>query len=281
MAKKFQAVNILVSARVASKEEFENENPILELDCFAINKEGFETATVDNTSTTTSGVKLGDGVTAWVDLPYLTDVTASLVRSWLDFEQNAAKARLVTLPDTNFVYDLSEEFQNMVEENFRTNSEEHEVFNGRLDATDQRITDEIQTLNNRIDNEVQILNDRVDNEIETLNTRIDTEVKTLNDRVDTEVQTLNTYISNEVSRLDQKDNEIDQEITSLHEKDTELNEKFSQEVDLIKGRLTTNETNISTNETNITDLLARMETLEAFGPFVELIFAGGNASNIE
>lgn len=151
MAKKLQAVNIILSARQASKAEFEVENPIIELDCFAINKEGYE-------DTITTGVKLGDGEKTWQELPYLTDVTPSLVTSWLEFEANAVKARLVTLPDTNFVYDLSEEFQNMVEENFNQNEVEHKEFVQRMDELNEYII----SVNNNVIKTTQEINGRMD-----------------------------------------------------------------------------------------------------------------------
>lgn len=151
MAKKLQAVNIILSARQASKIEFEAENPIIELDCFAINSEGYE-------DTITTGVKLGDGEKTWQELPYLTDVTPSLVTSWLEFEANAAKARLVTLPNTNFIYDLSEEFQNMVEENFLQNQVEHTEFVQRMNE----LNDFIIVVNNNIIKTAQEINDRMD-----------------------------------------------------------------------------------------------------------------------
>lgn len=74
----------------------------------------------------------------------------------------------------------------------------------RLDTTNtiinERIDNEVQSLNTIITNNVSTLNGRIDTEVQTLNTRVDNEVNTLNERIDTEVDALNTLIENEVQR---------------------------------------------------------------------------------
>lgn len=260
MAKKFKAVNILVSARVATKEEFENENPILELNCFAINSEGYETTSVDNLAVVTSGVKLGDGVTKWADLPYLEDVTASLVSSWLEFEANASKARLVTLPDTNFIYDLSEDFQNMIENKFNANDEDHAEFRQRMDELNDYITTVNNTLNNRIDDEVNTLNARIDSEVETFNARIDNEVETLSNR-----------ITSEVERLDATNARMDAELDALRAADQSTNEDLAATKDILTGYM-------DSNDLSIQDIVERLEQVEKYAP-VELVFSGGDSTD--
>ena len=52
------SVNILVETRVAPRETFEIENPIIFAGEIAINEEG-------------SGVKIGDGKKRWADLDYI------------------------------------------------------------------------------------------------------------------------------------------------------------------------------------------------------------------
>lgn len=91
------SINLIISARLMNKADFESKNPVLELNEFAISKEGYE-------SSTASGVKLGDGQKRWSDLPYLTNLTPDLVMSWLEFFQRTNTCRLVTLPATKFVY---------------------------------------------------------------------------------------------------------------------------------------------------------------------------------
>lgn len=91
------SINLIISARLMNKADFESKNPVLELNEFAISKEGYE-------SPAASGVKLGDGQARWSDLPYLTNLTPDLVMSWLEFFQRTNTCRLVTLPATKFVY---------------------------------------------------------------------------------------------------------------------------------------------------------------------------------
>lgn len=91
------SINLIISARLMKKADFESKNPVLELNEFAISKEGYESSAV-------SGVKLGDGQKRWSDLPYLTNLTSDLVMSWLEFFQRTNTCRLVTLPATKFVY---------------------------------------------------------------------------------------------------------------------------------------------------------------------------------
>lgn len=91
------SINLIISARLMNKADFESKNPVLELNEFAISKEGYE-------NSATSGVKLGDGQARWSDLPYLTNLTPDLVMSWLEFFQRTNTCRLVTLPATKFIY---------------------------------------------------------------------------------------------------------------------------------------------------------------------------------
>lgn len=91
------SINLIISARLMNKADFESKNPVLERNEFAISKEGYESSTI-------SGVKLGDGQKRWGDLPYLTNLTPDLVMSWLEFFQRTNTCRLVTLPATKFIY---------------------------------------------------------------------------------------------------------------------------------------------------------------------------------
>ena len=91
------AVNLIVSATVQKKEDFTINNPIISLNEFAINSEGYE-------DTVTTGVKLGDGQTRWNDLPYLQNLTHDMVNTWLQFETETTNSRLITLPDMRIIY---------------------------------------------------------------------------------------------------------------------------------------------------------------------------------
>lgn len=203
MDKKFQAVNIILSARQAPKREFELENPVIELDCFAINSEGYE-------DTITTGVKLGDGEKTWKELSYLTDVTPTLVTSWIEFETSVSKARLVTLPDTNFVYDLSEEFQNEVEEKFNENLIAH-----------KKINDDISSLENKVELNHEFICQEID--------RLDNKDTQLND---------------EINQLKIKDYQIEEAFT---QKTDQLSSRIDinvNEIDLLEQRLNEVEENV-------------------------------------
>lgn len=91
------AVNLIVSATVQKKEDFTSNNPIIDLYSFAINSEGYE-------DTSTTGVKLGDGITRWNDLEYLQNITRDTVTEWLRFQSETTNSRLVTLPDMRVAY---------------------------------------------------------------------------------------------------------------------------------------------------------------------------------
>lgn len=91
------AVNLIVSATVQKKEDFTSNNPIIDLYSFAINSEGYE-------DTSTTGVKLGDGITRWNDLEYLQNITRDTVTEWLRFQSETTNSRLVTLPDMHVAY---------------------------------------------------------------------------------------------------------------------------------------------------------------------------------
>lgn len=91
------AVNLIVSATVQTKENFTVDNPIINLNEFAINSEGYE-------DTSTTGVKLGDGQTRWNELPYLQNITHDMVNAWLRFQAETTNSRLVTLPDMQVIY---------------------------------------------------------------------------------------------------------------------------------------------------------------------------------
>lgn len=91
------AVNLIVSATVQTKENFTIDNPIINLNEFAINSEGYE-------DTSTTGVKLGDGQTRWSELPYLQNITHDMVNTWLRFQTETTNSRLVTLPDMQVIY---------------------------------------------------------------------------------------------------------------------------------------------------------------------------------
>lgn len=95
-------------------------------------------------------------------------------------------------------------------------------------ATDERITREVETLNNRIDGEVNTLNERIDDEVATLNTRISNEVEELvavdeenfeilDSRITREVDTLNSTINTKEAALQTEDQRLDKKIDDYKE----------------------------------------------------------------
>ena len=85
------SVNILVETRVAPRETFEIENPIIFAGEIAINEEG-------------NGVKIGDGETRWGRLNYIENITQDSIDKWLKIAKESTNSHLVTLPDLNFAY---------------------------------------------------------------------------------------------------------------------------------------------------------------------------------
>lgn len=92
-----EQVNILVQSSVKPKEKF--KGVIIDAGALAIDEEGQQI----QDEKIISGIKLGDGNTAWDDLEYLK-LTATTAKTWKDLAQIATNSQLVSLPNMNFVY---------------------------------------------------------------------------------------------------------------------------------------------------------------------------------
>lgn len=151
------AVNLIVSATVQKKEDFTSNNPIIDLYSFAINSEGYE-------DTSTTGVKLGDGITRWNDLEYLQNITRDTVTEWLRFQSETTNSRLVTLPDMRVAYvniaALSDEELDNILENTST-IQNIQSINSQQDSFAAAIQEDLNTYK---ENTTELVNSKVSTE---------------------------------------------------------------------------------------------------------------------
>lgn len=193
------AVNLIVSATVQKKEDFTINNPIISLNEFAINSEGYE-------DTVTTGVKLGDGQTRWNDLPYLQNLTHDMVNTWLQFETETTNSRLITLPDMRIIY------ANAVA-----------VSDAELD-TAIRQTDTISTL--------LTMSEQQKGEIKTVQSNLDRYkelhepvVSYFSEQIKKHQELLDENVPKIASKVEQAT--YDEQVTSLMEKDENLQKRLS------------------------------------------------------